>query len=314
MKTRITAMLGIRYPILLGAMRQITTGAMAAAVSAAGGFGQIATSVMTPDELRREIETARSLTQKPFGLNIPLHRPNAAETLDVAIETGIPAITTAAGSPDKFMEKIKTAGLRLLCKVSNTRQGQKVRDLGADAVIAMGFEAGGHGGRDQIATLCLVPRLADALDIPVVAAGGIADARGMAAALALGAEAVEMGTRFLVGAECPVPDFYKNAVITAPDNGTVYIGGQSMPIRVLKNRAVEGRPAGDKPPEAGFKAVDWRDREAGPENSFMAAGQAAGLAGAVSPIADIVSQMVSETAEVLDRMNRLLADKNGDGP
>ncbi len=178
-------------------MRRITLGPMAAAVSESGGLGQIATSTLTVPELRKEIEKARDLTDRPFGINIPLHRPNALESLETAIEMRVPVISTSGGSPDKIMDRAKDAGLIVLHKVSTTAMGLKAQEAGVDGVIAMGFEAGGHGGRSQLTTLCLVPQLCDALNIPVVAAGGICDFRGFLAALALGAEGIEVGTRFL---------------------------------------------------------------------------------------------------------------------
>ena len=208
MYNRITKILGTKFPLIQGPMRQLTMGEMAAAVSNCGGFGQIAASGASGEQLRSEIIRAQSLTDKPFGINIPIFRPNAFEALEIAIESGIKTITTSAGNPTKLIDRIKEANLRVLHKVSTLDMALKAESLGVDAVIAMGYEAGGHIGREDTTTFCLVPQLANSLKIPVVAAGGIGDARGLVAALALGAEGVEVGTRLVATQECPAPDFF----------------------------------------------------------------------------------------------------------
>ena len=182
MKNRVTEILGTRYPLILGPMRLITLGEMAAAVSNSGGFGQIGASGASAELLRGEIEKARNLTGSPFGINIPVYRPNAFEALEIAIEMGIKTITSSAGNPAKIIGRVKEAGLKVLHKVSSVKMALKAQEAGVDGVIATGFEAGGHVGRESVTTLCLVPQLVEALDIPVVAAGGIGDGRGLLAA------------------------------------------------------------------------------------------------------------------------------------
>ena len=236
---RITEILGSSYPIIQGAMRMITLGEMAAAVSNCGGFGQIAASGLSNDKLRAELKRARELTDRPVGVNIPIYRPNAFDALEIAIEMGVKTITTSAGNPAKMMERIREAGLRVVHKVSNESMARKAQAAGVDAVVVTGFEAGGHIGRNDVSTLCMVPQIVDALDIPVVAAGGIGDARGLVAAFALGAEGVEMGTRFLATRECSVPSFFKERVCSASSDETFILGKKEMPIRVLRNKMTE---------------------------------------------------------------------------
>jgi len=202
MENRLTKLLGIKIPLILGPMRQITLGAMAATVSNNGGFGQIAVSGLSTSQLGQEIRKARALTDKPFGINIPVHRPNALEALEMAIEMKVPVITTSGGNPIKIMDRAKTAGLIVLHKVSTTAMGLKAQEAGVDGVIAMGFEAGGHGGTSQLTTLCLVPQLCDALNIPVVAAGGICDFRRF---LAAREHAIERPSGFLNNSEKIIP-------------------------------------------------------------------------------------------------------------
>ncbi len=294
MENRLIKMLGVRYPLILGPMRKITLGPMAAAVSESGGFGQIAASTLPGEKLREEIRRARALTDRPFGVNIPLHAPNAAEALEIVVDLGIRVITTSGGNPVKILDRTKPAGILVLHKVSTTAMGLKAQEAGVDAVIAMGFEAGGHGGRSQLTTLCLVPQLCDALKIPVVAAGGISDFRGFLAALALGASGVEMGTRFLATPECPVSSFFKEALLEAPDTGTVMIGGGTMPTRVLINQAAEAlsRPGAElKTP---FKVYDYADKQGNRQNTLMPAGQGAGLMDSLKPIKNIIDELMGQ--------------------
>jgi enoyl-[acyl-carrier protein] reductase II len=310
MKNKLTRLLKIKVPLILGPMRRITLGPMAAAVSEKGGLGQIATSTLTIPEIREEIRSARALTDKPFGINIPIHRPNALESLETAIEMQVPIITTSGGNPEKIMARAKGAGLIVLHKVSTTAMGLKAQAAGVDGVIAMGFEAGGHGGRSQLTTLCLVPQLCDALGIPVIAAGGISDYRGFLAALALGAEGAEIGTRFLATPECPVPQFYKEALVQAPDTGTLMVGGEKMPLRVLGNRAagVLREPGAVK--EAFFKAVDYVDNEGDQDNTIMPAGQGAGLIWKIESIEAIMTQFWVGAAKEAETLNRFFKEED----
>lgn len=295
MQNRITAILGTKYPLILGPMRLMTLGAMAAAVSESGGFGQIAASGASAELLRAEIAKARGLTDKPFGLNMPIYRPNALEALEIAIEMGLRTVTTSAGNPAKMMGRIRAAGLKVLHKVSTLDMALKAQDAGVDGVIATGYEAGGHIGREETTTFCLVPQLVDALSIPVVAAGGIGDARGFLAALALGAEGVEMGTRFVATRECPAPDFNKEAILRAAGASTLVLG-KEMPIRVLSNRkALEiADPEKAGQAAASGKSGDEAYVQAGGEadEAVMPAGQVAGLIRAIVGAGEVFPDMV----------------------
>ncbi|MDQ7783986.1 MAG: nitronate monooxygenase [Desulfomonilaceae bacterium] len=295
MKNRVTEILGGSFPVILGAMRLITLGTMAGEVSRLGAFGQIAASGLSGDRLRSELELARRITDRPVGVNIPLYRPNATEAIEIAIEAGVKAVTTSAGNPMKFMDRIKGAGLKVLHKVSSVETALKAAEAGVDGVIATGFEAGGHIGRQQTTTFCLIPQLADALDIPVVAAGGIADARGVLAAFALGAEGVEMGTRFIATRQCGVPDFFKERVLNADSDATVLLGKEAMPIRVLKNKASLGIKNSDKAKEDA-KLESTGDKSyvqsgGNPDTAIMPCGQVAGLVSDLKGVEELLSEL-----------------------
>jgi enoyl-[acyl-carrier protein] reductase II len=288
-------------------MRMITLGDMAAAVSMRGGFGQIAASGLdNPEDIRAEIRKARALTEKPFGLNIPVYRSNAFDALEAAIEMGVKTITTSAGNPAKIMDRAKQAGLTVFHKASSVKLAKKARDAGVDGIIAMGYEAGGHVGRENVTTLCLVPQIVDAVDLPVVAAGGIADARGVAAAFALGAEGVEMGTRFVATRECPVPDFFKEELCGADCDGTLLLGKEAMPIRVLKNKVVmlvSGMTKADVDTamvNAGDAAYVMQGGTR--DTAVMPCGQIAGLVGCQCSVADVFDEIVAGVPNVLKRI------------
>ena len=301
LKNRVTDILGSVFPILLGPMRLITLGKMAAAVSNSGGFGQIAASGLPGDRLRSELQLAQELTDRPLGINIPIYRPNAQEALEIAIEMGIKTITTSAGNPAKIMDRIKEAGLKVFHKVSSEKMAKKAEAAGVDGVIAMGFEAGGHIGRENITTMCLVPQLADVLKIPVIAAGGIADARGVEAAFALGAEGVEMGTRFVATPECPVPEYFREGVRSAACDATLLLGKGAMPSRVLRNQLTEylsARQGGEK--EFDSKYVKMGGDK---DTAVMPCGQIAGLIQQIEAIEDIFSSITRDAKSIIDRLD-----------
>ena len=245
MRTRVTQLFGIRYPIVQGGLAHLAYSGLAAAVSEAGGLGQIGNAHFeTPDELRADIQRLKKLTTQPYGVNFPLgHRPIDA-SLDVALEEGAPAISITAGNPEATLRRIQQSGVSPLPKtmvlVAGTRAARKAQDLGADAVIAVGYEGGGHLGRDDVGTLVLVPRIVETVGIPVLASGGIADGRGLAAALALGAEGIELGTRFIAVQECIAHQRYKEALVNANETDTALIEKSiGRPARVLRGVLVE---------------------------------------------------------------------------
>lgn len=224
-----------KYPIIQGGMANIATGEFAAAISNAGGLGLIAAGGMKPDQLRENIDRARELTDKPFGVNIMLMHPQVDELMEIVIEKKVPVVTTGAGNPGKYVPALKEAGIKVMPVVASMALAQRMERLGVDAVIAEGTESGGHVG--EMTTMALVPQVVDGVSIPVVAAGGIASGRQMLAAYALGACGVQVGTCLLVSEECPVHQNYKQAVLDASDSDTIVtgrIGG--TPVRVLKNR------------------------------------------------------------------------------
>lgn len=234
MNTRITELLGIEYPVVQGAMAWIANGALAAAVSEAGGLGIIAGGAAPAEVIRAEIHKARALTKKPIGMNIMLLSPNADELAQLAVEEHIEVLTTGAGSPAKYMADWKAAGIRVMPVVASVALARRMERAGADAVIAEGTEAGGHIG--ETTTMALLPQVVDAVSIPVIGAGGIADGRGMAAAFALGAEGVQCGTVFLTADECETSEQYKELVLKAGDISTVVTGRPSgHPVRALKS-------------------------------------------------------------------------------
>lgn len=224
-----------KYPIIQGGMANIATGEFAAAISNAGGLGLIAAGGMKPEQLRENIDRARELTDKPFGVNIMLMHPQVDELMEIVIEKKVPVVTTGAGNPGKYVPALKETGIKVMPVVASVALAQRMERLGVDAVIAEGTESGGHVG--EMTTMALVPQVVDGVSIPVVAAGGIASGRQMLAAYALGACGVQVGTCLLVSEECPVHQNYKQAVLDASDSDTIVtgrIGG--TPVRVLKNR------------------------------------------------------------------------------
>jgi enoyl-[acyl-carrier protein] reductase II len=231
----ICKLLGIKYPVFQGGMAWIADARLAAAVSNAGGLGIIAAMNSNGEQLREQIIKAKELTDKPFGVNLMLMSPFIEEAVDVVCEEGVKVVTTGAGNPAKYMEKLLGAGVKVICVVASVALAVMVERMGACAVVAEGCESGGHVG--DTTTMALVPQVVDAVNIPVIAAGGIADARGMAAAFMLGAKGIQMGTRFLTAKECSVHANYKEKVLKAKDRDTI-VTGKSLghPVRALKNR------------------------------------------------------------------------------
>ena len=235
MRTRVTELLGTEYPVIQGGMAWVAEYHLAAAVSEAGGLGIIGAASAPPEVVREQIREAKKLTSRPVGVNVMLMNPNAPEVAQIVIEEGVKVVTTGAGNPAKFIPAWKEAGVRVIPVVASVAMAKMMERSGADAVVAEGMESGGHIG--ELTTMALVPQVADAVQIPVIAAGGIADGRGMAAAFMLGAEAVQMGTRFITAAESIVHPAYKERVIKARDIDTVVTGRSTgHPIHVLRNQ------------------------------------------------------------------------------
>ena len=297
--------LGTKYPIIQGGMANIATGEFAAACSNAGALGLIGSGGMDADSLRENIRRCRALTDKPFGVNIMLMHPQADEFAKIVVEEGVKLVTTGAGNPGKYMAAWKEAGITVIPVVAAAILAKHLEPLGIDAVIAEGTESGGHVG--EMTTMALVPQVVDAVHVPVIAAGGIADGRGLAAALALGACGVQVGTCLLASTECPIHENYKAALLKARDSDTIVtgrIGG--TPVRVLKNRMsreyVRQEKAGaDKMALERFTLGSLRKAvfDGDTENGSLMAGQAAGLLHEVRPVEEIFAAMVSEAKDCI---------------
>ncbi len=235
MKTRITELLGIQYPVIQGGMAWVAEHTLAAAVSQAGGLGLIGAASAPAEVVREEIRKCAALTDRPFGVNVMLLNPNADEVARVIVEEGVKVVTTGAGNPSRYMEMWKNAGVKVIPVVASVALARMMERTGADAVVAEGMESGGHIG--QTTTMSLVPQVCDSVEIPVIAAGGIADGRGMAAAFMLGAEAVQMGTRFCAAKEAIVHENYKKKIIKASDIDSAVTGmSTGHPVRCLRNK------------------------------------------------------------------------------
>lgn len=304
MKTRITELLGIEYPVVQGAMARIADGGLAGAVSEAGGLGIIACGGARPEWIREQVARARAITSKPIGINVMLMDPRAGEVAELVCELGVEVVTTGAGSPANYMKMWKDAGVKVVPVVASSALAARMERLGADAVVAEGTEAGGHIG--ELTTMALVPSVCAAVSIPVIAAGGIVDGRGMLAAFALGAEGVQAGTRFLTVDECTIADAYKERVIAAKDADTIVTGrGSGHPVRCLKNkfartvRKLEGDVAanGDEL-EAMYVGSLKRAVEGDVDNGTMMAGQSAALVHERATAAEAIARMIEE-AEAL---------------
>ncbi|MBM3153897.1 MAG: enoyl-[acyl-carrier-protein] reductase FabK [Chloroflexi bacterium] len=244
-RSRLCDLLGIEFPIIQGGMVWIANVELATAVSNAGGLGLISHTAELDKSgnqvasLIQQIKKARSLTSKPFGINLPLQMPGIEDLIDTVIREQVDIVVTAAGNPATFTGRLKEAGIKVLHVVASVKHAQSAEKKGVDAVIAEGYEAGGHNGLDELTTFVLVPQVVDAVKVPVVAAGGIADARGIVAALALGADGVQMGTRFVATTECIAHQNFKEAIVKASDTDTVITGRKIGPTRILKNPVAE---------------------------------------------------------------------------
>jgi enoyl-[acyl-carrier protein] reductase II len=303
-------MFGIRYPIIQAGMVWTAGSKLAVAVSAAGGLGLIGAGSMKPDLLREHIRAARAATPAPLGVNVPLARGDAEELLAVTIEEGIRIVFTSSGTPTKHTARLKAAGCVVVHVIAAVKHARKAAEAGCDAVVAEGFEAGGHNGIDEITTLTLVPQVVDAVSLPVIAAGGIADGRGMVAAMALGAEAVQVGTRFAATLESSSHETYKRLVMEAGDSDTVLTMKRLMPVRMLKTpftaRALEADRRGASKEE--LEVLLGRKREmlgifeGNVDEGMFEAGQSAGLVHDVPPAAEVVRRMMEEYYRTCERM------------
>ncbi len=297
-KNRVCELLKIKYPIFQGAMARIADASLASAVSEAGGLG-IITGAAPTEWVREQIQKTKKMTDKPFGVNIMLMSENAEEIAELVCEEGVPVVTTGAGSPGKYMEKWKSHGIKVIPVVASVALAKRMEKAGADAIIAEGTESGGHVG--EVTTMALVPQVVDAVEIPVIAAGGIGDGRGVAASFMLGAEGIQIGTRFLVAKECIIHQNYKDKILTAKDRDTEVTGrGTGHPVRVLRNKLArtylqlekDGAPI-EEIEKIGVGALR-KAVEGDVDNGSLMSGQIAGLICKEQTCKEIIEELFSE--------------------
>ena len=307
MKTRITELLGIEYPIIQGGMAWVAESHLAAAVSAAGGLGLIGGANAPAEVIRNYIREVKAVTDKPFGVNVMLMRPYADEVAKVIVEEGVKVVTTGAGNPEKYMEMWKAAGIKVIPVVASVALAKRMERYGADAVVAEGTESGGHIG--EATTMTLVPQVVDAVSIPVIAAGGIGDGRGIAAAFMLGAEAVQMGTRFLVAKECTVHQNYKDRVLKAKDiDSTVTGRTHGHPVRCLRNQMTREYVKLENEGKS-FEELEYLTlgtlrkavQEGDVTNGTVMAGQIAGMVSKEQTCKEMIDEMMAQAETLLGR-------------
>ena len=307
MNTRVTELLGISYPIIQGAMARIADASLAGAVSEAGGLGIIACGGAPLEWVEQQVRAARAITDKPIGANVMLMDPNAAELAQLLVDLKIDVVTTGAGSPANYMDMWKSAGIKVVPVVATSALARRMERLGADAVVAEGTESGGHVG--ELTTMALVPAVCEAVSIPVIAAGGIADGRSITAAFALGAEGVQMGTRFLTVDECTVSDAYKEKILSAKDSDTIVTGrGTGHPVRCLKNkfsrgvRKLEENAAQNGAELEAMYVGSLRRAVSGDvDGGSVMAGQIASLVSERKSAAQVIEEIMSEAASLAGR-------------
>ena len=313
--TKVTELFNIKYPIIQAGMVWVSGWKLASAVSNEGGLGLIGSGSMKPGLLREHIQKCKAATDKPFGVNVPLLRGDADELIKVTIEEGVKIVFTSAGHPKKYAALLKENGIKLVHVVPNIKYGLKAQEAGCDAVVGEGVEAGGHNGADQITTFVLVPLLVDALDIPVIAAGGIADGRGILSALSLGAEGVQIGTRFAATVESSAHQNYKQKVVEAKDDGTLLAFRKIGLVRMLKNdfayRALQAEKEGWD--EAKLRELLGSKRERlgifeGDENEGeLEAGQSSGLVKEILTVKELFNKLLNEISEAKRKNEKLIS-------
>lgn len=323
MKTRVTKIFGIKYPIVQGGLAYLAFAELAAAVSNAGGLGQITAATLgSPEKLREEIRKVRALTDKPFAVNFAIARHDGQyqELLEIAIEEKVPAISITGGNPQPVFDRIKGKNIRTLVLVAGTRQAQKAEQLGADAVMVVGQEGGGHLGRDDIGTMVLTPRVVDSVSIPVLASGGIGDGRGLLAAFALGAEGIEMGTRFIATQECiHANNKYKQAILNSNETDTVIIKRTlGAPGRVLKSdftldiieREKQGATYEDLQELISGKANRRYIYDGNEVEGFGWAGQVIGLINTIPTVQELFDELIRTAEKGLSRIDNIIGERH----
>lgn len=302
---KICNLLNIKYPIIQGGMAWVANASLASGVSNAGGLGIIAAGNAPKDVIKKEIRKCKELTKNPFGVNVMLLSPFVDDIIDLIIEEKIEVITTGAGNPAKYIDRLKEAGTKIIPVVPSIALAQRMEKLGVDSVIVEGTEAGGHIG--ELTTMVLTPQVADAVSIPVIAAGGIADGRGIVAAFALGASGVQVGTRFICSNECTVHDNYKNLVLKSKDKDAIVTGRSTgHPVRTLKNKLAKEilsmEKQGVSPEELdkkGIGSLRLATIEGDTEKGSFMAGQIASLVKDIKPCKEIIENMVNQAKAIM---------------
>ncbi len=313
MKNRICELFGIQYPIIQAGMIWCSGWELAAAVSKSGGLGIIGAGSMYPEVLREQVRKLKSTTQAPFAVNLPLLYPAIDEHLAIIEEEGVPIVFTSAGNPAKYTAQLKAAGKTVVHVVSNVKFAIKARDAGVDAIVAEGFEAGGHNGREETTTLCLIPMVRDSVDIPLIAAGGIADGRAMLAAFALGAEGVQVGSRFVASTESSAHPAFKQSVVQAGEGATVLTLKQLTPVRLIRNafyeKIQEAEAAGASPETLAHLLGRGRAKkgmfEGDLQEGELEIGQISAAIRDIRPAAEILDQMWQEFLQARERIGNL---------
>jgi len=307
----ITGLLGIKYPIFQGGMAQIALSPLVGAVSNAGGLGIIGSGGFSADKLREEIRKTKEITNKPFAVNLMLMMHNIPELIEVILEEGVKIVTTGAGTPAPYMETFKKNGIIVIPVVPSVKIAKKMEALGVDAIVAEGTEAGGHVG--ETTTMALLPQVVSAVSIPVIGAGGIGDGRGVAAAFALGAEGVQVGTRFLATVECPTHENFKLAVINADDTSTT-VTGRSLggPVRSIKNsmineflRLERENASRDELEKLSLGSLRKSVFEGDTDQGSVMAGQICGLCNEITTVEEMIVTMFKEAQEVLNNLGKI---------
>ncbi len=302
MRNRITSLFNIDYPIVQGGMIWCSGWELASAVSNAGGLGLIGSGSMYPEVLRAHIQKCKAATSRPFGVNVPLLYPDIDKHLEIIVEEGVKIVFTSAGNPAKYTSWLKERGITVVHVIANTKFAKKCEDAGVDAIVAEGFEAGGHNGREETTTMCLIPMIADCVEVPVIAAGGIGCGRTMAAAMCLGASGVQVGSRFASSLESSAHIAFKEQIISAKEGSTELTLKEITPVRLLKNpffEAVEAAYAAGASVEE-LKILLGRGRakkgmfEGDLESGELEIGQISARLDRIETAAEIVSQMITE--------------------
>ena len=305
LKTAVCDLFGIEHPIIQGGMAHLGTAELVSAVSDAGGLGIIGAGYYQPDWVRQQIRLTKQKTDKPFGVNIPLTSPFAEQVIEIILEERVAIVATGVGNPEIYLPRFKQAGMRVMPVVASVALAKRLEKVGVDAIVAEGMESGGHIG--ETTTMALVPQVVDNVQIPVVAAGGIGDGRGLAAALALGAQGIQIGTRFVCSDECIAHPRYKEKILEAHDRSTVVTGDTTgMPLRALKNSLTEQylelEKAGASKEELdlfGQGRMHMGLIEGDIDNGSLLSGQIAGLIKEIKPVRVIIEEMVAEAETII---------------